>query len=55
MNLISAGTVNFLNVYMREYCTRNVPRTEHKGSNGKTPVEIAGIKVEAENKWVTFI
>ncbi len=25
------------------------------GLNGKTPSEIAGIKVEGENKWITLI
>lgn len=28
---------------------------EHEGLNGKTPAEIAGIKIEGENKWVTVI
>jgi hypothetical protein len=27
----------------------------HKALNGKTPVEVAGIKVEGENKWLTLI
>jgi putative transposase len=28
---------------------------EHEGLNGKTPAEIAGIKIEGNNKWVTVI
>lgn len=28
---------------------------EHEGLNGKTPAEIAGIKIEGENKWITVI
>jgi hypothetical protein len=28
---------------------------EHEGLNGKSPVEIAGIKIEGENKWITVI
>ncbi|MGH2638547.1 MAG: hypothetical protein ACRDF4_04600 [Rhabdochlamydiaceae bacterium] len=28
---------------------------EHEDLNGKTPAEMAGIKVEGENKWVTLI
>lgn len=28
---------------------------EHEGLNGKTPAEIAGIKIEGQNKWVTVI
>jgi hypothetical protein len=27
----------------------------HMALDGKTPVEVAGIKVEGENKWVTLI
>jgi putative transposase len=27
----------------------------HMGLNGKTPAEVAGIKVEGENKWQTII
>lgn len=27
----------------------------HMGLEGKTPAEIAGIKVEEENKWLTLI
>ncbi|MGI0070227.1 MAG: hypothetical protein ACREAN_08240, partial [Nitrosopumilaceae archaeon] len=27
----------------------------HDGLNGKTPAEVAGIKVEGENKWLTLI
>jgi hypothetical protein len=28
---------------------------EHEGLNGKTPAEIAGIKIQGENKWMTVI
>jgi hypothetical protein len=28
---------------------------EHEGLNGITPAEIAGIKIEGENKWITLI
>jgi putative transposase len=28
---------------------------EHEGLNGKTPAEIAGIKIEGDNKWITII
>jgi len=28
---------------------------EHEGLHGKTPAEIAGIKIEGENKWITVI
>jgi transposase-like protein len=28
---------------------------EHEGLNGKTPAEIAGIKIEGKNKWITVI
>ncbi len=28
---------------------------EHQGLEGKTPAELAGIKVEGENKWITLI
>jgi putative transposase len=28
---------------------------EHEGLNGKTPAEIAGIKIQGENKWITVI
>jgi hypothetical protein len=28
---------------------------EHEGLNGKTPAEIAGIKIEGQNKWITVI
>jgi putative transposase len=28
---------------------------EHEGLNGKTPAEIAGVKIEGQNKWVTVI
>jgi len=28
---------------------------EHKGLDGKTPAEAAGIKVEGENRWLTII
>ena len=28
---------------------------EHEGLKGKTPAEIAGIKIEGGNKWVTVI
>jgi hypothetical protein len=28
---------------------------EHEGLNEKTPAEIAGIKIEGENKWITVI
>jgi len=27
----------------------------HMSLNGKTPAEVAGIKVEGENKWLTLI
>lgn len=27
----------------------------HEGSNGQTPIEACGIKVEGENKWITLI
>ena len=27
----------------------------HMGLDGKTPSELAGIKVEGENKWITLI
>lgn len=106
--LISDGAPNFHNAYMREYWTRNVPRTqhiqhihlagdhnnnkmermngevrdrekvmrgvkkmdtpilkgiqiyhnyfrEHEGLGNRTPAEIAGIKIEGKNKWVTVI
>ena len=28
---------------------------EHEGLAGKTPAEIAGIKIEGKNKWITVI
>lgn len=28
---------------------------EHEWLNGKTPAEIAGIKIEGKNKWMTII
>jgi hypothetical protein len=28
---------------------------EHEGLNGRTPAEIAGIKIEGENKWIILI
>lgn len=28
---------------------------EHEGLAGKTPAEIAGIKIEGQNKWMTVI
>jgi putative transposase len=28
---------------------------EHEGLNGRTPSEIAGIRIEGENKWITLI
>ena len=28
---------------------------EHKGLVGKTPAEVAGIKIEGQNKWITVI
>lgn len=28
---------------------------EHEGLNGRTPAEIAGIRIEGENKWITLI
>jgi hypothetical protein len=28
---------------------------EHGGLNGKTPAEIAGIRIEGQNKWITVI
>jgi hypothetical protein len=28
---------------------------EHEGLTGKTPAEVAGIKIEGENKWITVI
>jgi hypothetical protein len=28
---------------------------EHEGLVGKTPSEVAGIKIEGKNKWVTVI
>jgi hypothetical protein len=28
---------------------------EHEGLNGRTPAEIAGIRIEGENKWITII
>jgi hypothetical protein len=28
---------------------------EHEGLNRKTPAEIAGIKIDGENKWITVI
>jgi putative transposase len=28
---------------------------EHEGLSGKTPAEIAGIKIEGQNKWITVI
>ncbi len=28
---------------------------EHEGLAGKTPAEMAGIKIEGENKWITVI
>ncbi len=27
----------------------------HMALNGKTPAEVAGIKVEGDNKWITII
>jgi hypothetical protein len=27
----------------------------HQALNGKTPAEVAGIKVEGDNKWLTLI
>jgi hypothetical protein len=27
----------------------------HQALNGKTPAEVAGIKIEGENKWLTLI
>jgi hypothetical protein len=27
----------------------------HMGLEGKTPADLAGIKVEGENRWLTFI
>ena len=27
----------------------------HMGLDGKTPAEVAGIKVQGENKWLTII
>jgi putative transposase len=28
---------------------------EHEGLNGRTPAEIAGTRIEGENKWITLI
>jgi hypothetical protein len=28
---------------------------EHEGLNGRTPAEIAGIRIQGENKWITII
>jgi hypothetical protein len=28
---------------------------QHERLNGKTPADIAGIKIEGENKWITVI
>ena len=28
---------------------------EVEGLNGRTPAEIAGIRIEGENKWITLI
>ena len=28
---------------------------EHEGLEGKTPAEVAGIKIEGQNKWITVI
>ena len=28
---------------------------EHQGLDGKTPSEVAGIKIEGDNKWKTLI
>jgi putative transposase len=28
---------------------------EHEALDGKTPAELAGIKIEGENKWITLI
>jgi transposase-like protein len=28
---------------------------EHQGLNGKTPAEVAGIRIEGKNKWITLI
>lgn len=28
---------------------------EHKGLNGKIPAEVAGIRIEGKNKWITVI
>jgi putative transposase len=28
---------------------------EHEGLNGRTPAEIAWIRIEGENKWITLI
>ena len=28
---------------------------EHEGLNGRTPAEIAGIRIEGENKWIPLI
>lgn len=28
---------------------------EHEALDGKTPAEVAGIKIEGKNKWITLI
>lgn len=28
---------------------------EHQALDGKTPAEVAGIRIEGENKWITLI
>lgn len=28
---------------------------QHEGLAGKTPADIAGIKIEGQNKWITVI
>jgi hypothetical protein len=28
---------------------------EHEGLNGRTPAEIAGIRIQGESKWITII
>lgn len=28
---------------------------EHEGLDGKTPAEVAGIRIEGQNKWITVI
>jgi hypothetical protein len=55
----------------RERCMRTLEKTDtpilsgmqifhnyirpHEALKGKTPAEVAGIKVEGENKWLTLI